>query len=86
MVGGSSIFALSALAVDSEMVGNDKDGELICCEEGERYDCCCAAAAARRAAVAVRVSLFGLGVVEKKLGNFFALGDVALRGKSFFSL
>lgn len=32
MVGGSSVFALSARAVDKEMVGNDKDGELICDE------------------------------------------------------
>lgn len=85
MVGGSSIFALSARAVDSEIVGSDKDGELICCE-GDRYGCCCCCAAARRAAVAVCVSLFVLGGVEKKLGNFFILGEVALRGSSYFSL
>lgn len=29
-MGGSSVFALSALAVDKDMVGNDSDGELIC--------------------------------------------------------
>ena len=51
MVGGSSIFALSALAVDREIVGKDSEGELI---PGEfRKVCCWAAAAARRADVAV---------------------------------
>ena len=29
-MGGSSIFALSAVAVDKDIVGNDSDGELIC--------------------------------------------------------
>lgn len=49
MVGGSSIFALSATAVDKEIVGRDNDAELIC-DEGElRKDCCWA----RSAAVAV---------------------------------
>jgi len=86
VVGGSSIFALSALAVDNEIVGNDNDGELICGEGELMYDCCCCAAAARRAAVAVCVSLFDLGGSEKKFGNLFALGDVALRGSSYFSL
>lgn len=79
------MFILSALAVDNEMVGSDKDGELICCE-GEMYPGCCCAAAASRASVAVCVSLFVLGGVEKKFGNFFILGDVALRGSSYFSL
>lgn len=46
--------------------------------------CCCVAA--RRAAVAVCVSLFDFGEVEKKLGNFFILGEDALRGSSYFSL
>ena len=82
-MGGSSIFALSALAVDSEIVGNDKEGELICVE-GEFS--CCFSAAARRAAVAVCVSLLDLGEVEKKLANFFTLGVDALRGMSYFSL
>ena len=41
---------------------------------------------ARRAAVAVCVSLFDLGEVEKKLANFFTLGEDALRGISYFSL
>ena len=42
--------------------------------------------AARRAAVAVCVSLFDLGEAEKKLGNFFILGEEPLRGSSYFSL
>lgn len=46
--------------------------------------CCCVAA--RRAAVAVCVSLFDFGEVEKKLGNFFVLGEDDLRGSSYFSL
>ena len=57
------MFALSAVAVDKEMVGNDSDGELI----GEfRNVCCCAAAAARRADVALCASPFDRGDVEKK--------------------
>ena len=41
---------------------------------------------ARRAAVAVCVSLLGLDEVEKKLANFFTLGEDALLGISYFSL
>lgn len=66
------------------MVGNDSDGELICWEGELTKACCCVAA--RRAAVAVCVSLFDLGDVEKKLGNFFTLGEDALRESSYFSL
>ena len=84
VVGGSSIFALSALAVDKDMVGNDSDGELIC-GEGELTKPCCWVAA-RRAAVAVCISLFDFGEVEKKLPNLFTLGEDALRGSSCFSL
>jgi len=51
------MFALSAVAVEREMVGKDSDGELICVD-GEL---CPAAAAARRAAVAVWASVFDLG-------------------------
>jgi len=51
------MFALSAVAVEREMVGKDSDGELICVD-GEM---CPAAAAARRAAVAVWASVFDLG-------------------------
>ena len=83
-MGGSSIFALSALAVDKDMVGKDRDGELICCDGELTKACCCVAA--RRAAVAVCVSLFDLGEAAKKLGNFFILGEEALRGSSYFSL
>ncbi len=78
------MFALSALAVDNDMVGNDSEGELICCD-GELTKACCWVAA-RRAAVAVCVSLLDFGEVEKKLGNFFTLGEDALRGSSYFSL
>lgn len=46
----------------------------------------CCWVAARRAAVAVCVSLFDFGEVEKKLPNFFTLGEDALRGSSCFSL
>ena len=34
------MFALSARAVDREIVGNDKDGELICAEGVLRRNCC----------------------------------------------
>ena len=83
-MGGSSIFALSALAVDKDMVGKDREGELICWDGELTKACCCVAA--RRAAVAVGVSLFDFGEAAKKLGNFFILGDDALRGSSYFSL
>ena len=83
-MGGSSIFALSALAVDKDMVGKDREGELICWDGELTKACCCVAA--RRAAVAVCVSLFDFGEAAKKLGNFFILGDDALRGSSYFSL
>lgn len=84
MVGGSSIFALSARAVDKDMVGNDSDGELICWEGELTKACCCVAA--RRAAVAVCVSLFDFGEVEKKLDSLFTRGEEGLRGTSYFSL
>ena len=84
MVGGSSIFALSARAVDKDMVGNDSDGELICWEGELTKACCCVAA--RRAAVAVCVSLFDFGEVEKKLDSLFTRGEEGLRGSSYFSL
>ena len=66
------------------MVGNDSEGELICWEGELTKACCCVAAS--RAAVAVCVSLFDFGEVEKKLDNFFTLGEDALRGSSCFSL
>lgn len=80
------MFALSACAVDNEIVGKDKDGELICDEGETSRPCCFAAAAARSAVVAVWVSLFDLGEGAKKLANFFTLGEEARRGISDFSL
>lgn len=80
------MLALSALAVDNEIVGNDSDGELICAEGELIRACCCAAAAASRADVAVCVSLLDLGEGEKKLVNFLTRGEDVLRGSSFFSL
>ena len=76
--------ALSALAVDKDMVGNESEGELICWDGELTKACCCVAA--RRAAVAVCASFFGFGEAEKKLGNFFVFGVDALRGSSYFSL
>ena len=82
VVGGSSVFTLSALAVDNEIVGSDNEGELICCE-GEFWKACCCA---RSAAVAVCVSLFALGEVEKKLDSLVTLGEDDLRGSSWVSM
>ena len=82
MVGGSSIFALSALAVDREIVGKDSEGELI---PGDKKACCWAAAAARSADVAVWTSVFDFGEVEKNWTNLFALEVEGRRGSSFFS-
>ncbi len=84
MVGGSSILAESALAVDNEIVGKDNDGELICGDGEFMRVCCCAAAS--KAAVAVCVSAFDLGEGAKRLVNFFILGEDARRGSSWFSL
>ena len=39
MVGGESIFELSALAVEREMVGRDSDGELM--GDGDCNRACC---------------------------------------------
>ena len=78
--------ALSAVAVDNDIVGKDSDGELIWADGELRTNCCCAAAAARREAVAVCASAFDLGDVEKKLANFFTRGEEALRCNSIFSL
>lgn len=76
------MLAESALAVDSEIVGRDNDGELICGDGEVMRVCCCAAAAASRAAVAVCVSIFDLGEGEKRLVNFFILGEDARLGNS----
>ena len=82
MVGGSSKFAWSALAVDKEMVGSDKEGELTRCDGA--LVCCCAAA--RSAAVAVCGSVLVFCEGEKKLPSLIVRGDDALRGNSYFSL
>lgn len=80
MVGGSSVFALSALAVDREIVGKDKEGELIWDVGGLDT-----AAAANRAAVAVWVSALVLGMVEKNWASRFGFDVDDLRGISLFS-
>lgn len=65
MVGGKSRFALSARAVEREMVGKDSCAELIGGDAEFRKACSCALLAASSAAAAERAS-FDLGEVEKK--------------------
>jgi hypothetical protein len=50
VVGGSSILASPAFAVDNDIVGSDKDGPLICGDGLLRRCCCCAATADSNAA------------------------------------
>ena len=57
MVGGSSILASPAFAVDNDIVGNDKEGALICGDGLLRRCCCCAATADSNAACADCCSL-----------------------------
>ena len=85
-MGGSSVFTLSARAVDKEIVGRDSVGELTLCEGEPRKVCCWVAAAARREAVAVCVSLFVLGDVEKNWASLLERAAGALRVISGFSL
>lgn len=85
MVGGSSVFALSALAVDREIVGKDSEGKLIPGEGEAKKVCCWAAAAARRADVAVWTSALDFGEVEKNWTNLFAREVDGRRDSSFFS-
>lgn len=59
MVGGSFMFGLSAVAVESEMVGNDSEAELIGGAAG------LVTLAFWRAARAVWGSAFAFGEVEK---------------------
>ena len=70
MVGGSLISASPAFAVDSEIVGSDRDGALICGEGLPRRYSCCFAAAASNADCAVCCPL---GDEEKKLVSLAAL-------------
>ena len=86
MVGGSSELALSALAVDKEIVGRDNEGELTFFVGRFRWGECCCCAAARRAAVAVCGSFFCLGENGLKLDSFVVRGEDARRGNSTFSL
>lgn len=74
------MFALSALAVDREIVGKDKEGELIWVVGGLGT-----AAAANRAAVAVWVSTLVLGVVEKNWASRYGFDVDDLRGILLFS-
>lgn len=76
------MFALSALAVDKEIVGKDKEGELIWVVGGLGA---AAAAAANRAAVADWVSALVLGMVEKNWASRFGFDVDDLRGISLFS-
>ena len=77
------MFALSAIAVEREIVGNDNDGELICGDEDMWNACCCA----RSAVVAVWPSDFDFGVVKKNWDNLFGLDPAeGLRAISIFSL
>lgn len=80
------MFALSAVAVEREMVGNDSDAELICCDGELIKACCCAAAAASSAEVALCASLFDLGDVVKKCAMRLARDVDGRRGMPPFSL
>lgn len=72
MVGGSSILASPAFAVEREIVGRDNEGALIIGDGLFRRYCCCAATAERRAACADCCS-FVFGEEEKNCDNLFGL-------------
>lgn len=82
-MGSSSSFAVSAFAVERNIVGRDRDGELMCDGELSWGDCCCEAASS--ADVAVCCSTFDLGDVEKKDVILFAREVDGRRGASVFS-
>jgi hypothetical protein len=65
------MFALSAVAVEREIVGKDSNAELIGGDAELLNDCCWAALAARRAAVADCASGFDLGEVENNWTSRF---------------
>jgi hypothetical protein len=68
VVAGSSIFALSAVAVDNEMVGNDSDGDEIGADGA-----CWAAANKAAVAVVVAISAFAFGNEGKYWAKRFPL-------------
>ena len=74
VVGGSSIFAASALAVDKDIVGRERVGILIPGLDVElRKACSCALLAASSAAAAVLYLSLSLGVVEKNCAILLGL-------------
>lgn len=86
MVGGSSMLAESAVAVDSDIVGNDSDAVLIGGLLEFRNACSCALLAASNAAAAVCASAFDLGDVEKKCAILLAFACVVLTRLPLFSV
>ncbi len=72
------MFASPPLAVDSDIVGNDKDGALIWGDGLLRRCCCCAATADSSAAWADSCSLL-FGEEEKNWVNLLALDVDDLR-------
>ena len=85
VVGGSSMFAESAVAVDREIVGNDSEAVLIGGEVELRNACSCWRLAASSAAAADWAS-FDLGDVEKNCAILDAFADVDLTRLPPFSL
>jgi hypothetical protein len=81
VVGGSSMFASPAFAVDRDMVGNEREGALIWGDGLLRRYCCCAATAANNVSCAVSCSLL-LGEEEKNWVNRFPLEVDGLRGET----
>ena len=86
MVGGSSMLAESAVAVESDIVGNDSDAVLIGGLLEFRNACSCALLAASNAAAAVCASAFDFGDVEKKCAILLAFACVVLTRLPLFSV
>jgi hypothetical protein len=85
VVGGSSILLESAVAVESEMVGNDSDALLIGGVIELRNNCSCALLAASNAAAADCASAFDFGVVEKNCAILLGFPDADLNKLPPFS-